>query len=109
MRPEDDDKLKRWPPLGGGLLVDPQVPATTTGDAARSSEALIAEQPDNWRNRSQGMRCATCIHFVPKASPRLAPGPQLGRCRRHAPTLSGWPAVFATDWCGDHKLDENKL
>jgi hypothetical protein len=31
----------------------------------------------------------------------------LGRCRRHAPTLGGYPAVFDTDWCGDHKLDES--
>jgi hypothetical protein len=37
-----------------------------------------------------------------------APG-QLGRCRRHAPTLAGYPVVFPTDWCGDHKLDEHKL
>jgi hypothetical protein len=27
-----------------------------------------------------------------------------GRCRKHAPTLQGWPVVFPTDWCGDHKL-----
>jgi len=33
----------------------------------------------------------------------------LGRCRRHAPTMNGYPAVFNTDWCGDHKLDENKI
>jgi len=33
---------------------------------------------------------------------------QLGRCRRHAPTMSGHPAVYQSDWCGDHKLDENK-
>jgi hypothetical protein len=33
----------------------------------------------------------------------------LGRCRRHAPTMSGYPAVFVSDWCGDHKLDENKV
>jgi hypothetical protein len=26
------------------------------------------------------------------------------RCRRRAPTLDGWPAVFPDDWCGDHKL-----
>ena len=31
-----------------------------------------------------------------------------GRCRRHAPTMQGYPAVFGNDWCGDHKLDENK-
>jgi len=34
---------------------------------------------------------------------------QIGRCRRHAPTMNGYPAVFPTDWCGDHKLDEEKL
>jgi hypothetical protein len=33
----------------------------------------------------------------------------VGRCRRHAPTMSGYPTVFHNDWCGDHKLDENKL
>lgn len=33
----------------------------------------------------------------------------IGRCRRHAPTMSGYPVVFHNDWCGDHKLDENKL
>ncbi len=32
----------------------------------------------------------------------------VGRCRRHAPTMNGYPAVYMTDWCGDHKLDENK-
>lgn len=33
----------------------------------------------------------------------------IGRCRRHAPTMNGFPAVFEGDWCGDHKLDENKI
>ena len=28
------------------------------------------------------------------------------RCRRHAPTVNGYPAVFQNDWCGDHKLDK---
>ena len=32
----------------------------------------------------------------------------IGRCRRHAPTMSGFPVVFDTDWCGDHKLDETR-
>jgi len=35
--------------------------------------------------------------------------PELGRCRRHAPTMGGFPAVFPRDWCGDHKLDETRL
>ena len=58
---------------------------------------------DNWEHRSETMKCKTCMWFVPKA-----PG-VLGRCRRRSPELGGWPAVFETDWCGDHKLDETKL
>jgi len=27
-----------------------------------------------------------------------------GRCRRHAPTMTGYPVVFENDSCGDHKL-----
>ena len=75
---------------------------------------------DNWKDRSAGMKCLSCMWFVEKAKrPKRVPGPKedaeteadsepFGRCRRHAPTLSGWPAMFGTDWCGDHKLDENK-
>lgn len=66
---------------------------------------------DPWKHRSAGMRCRTCIWFVAKEK---APGPQpqdareVGRCRRHAPTMGGYPVVFREDWCGDHRLDENK-
>ena len=44
--------------------------------------------------------------YVPKLGNH---GTDLGRCRRHSPTMGGFPAVFAGDWCGDHKLDETKL
>jgi len=30
----------------------------------------------------------------------------IGRCRRHAPTMNGFPVVYESDWCGDHRLDE---
>lgn len=63
---------------------------------------------DNWKHRSARMCCKTCIWFVEKAPVGDAPA-GLGRCRKHAPTLNGWPAVFEGDWCGDHKLDEEKL
>jgi hypothetical protein len=33
----------------------------------------------------------------------------VGRCRRHAPTMNGYPVVFVNDWCGDHRIDENKF
>lgn len=69
-----------------------------------NENAKQTEQKDPWAHRSAGMKCTTCMWYVPKAPTR-----DLGRCRRHAPTMSGYPVVFATDWCGDHKLDESKL
>lgn len=76
---------------------------------------------DPWAHRGENMRCRTCMWFVPKLKPNplcldsdvpehSVPivGP-VGRCRRHAPTMHDFPAVFETDWCGDHKIDETKL
>lgn len=62
---------------------------------------------DPWVHRSSGMRCKTCIWFVPKKSAVVET--EIGRCRRHAPTMGGYPVVYMTDWCGDHRLDENKV
>ena len=58
------------------------------------------EKDDPWKHRSVLMRCPTCMYHCAKGS--------LGRCRRHAPTMSGYPVVTDGDWCGDHKLDETK-
>ena len=73
---------------------------------------------DHWRHRSQGMRCKTCMWFAQKPDKSghdddIMDKPQhergaIGRCRRHAPTMAGYPVVFENDWCGDHKLDESK-
>ena len=73
-------------------------------------EKSVLESRDPWKHRSSGMACSTCMWVVRKVSepPDNAKKP-LGRCRRHAPTMNGYPVVFMTDWCGDHKLDENKL
>lgn len=77
---------------------------------------------DNWKHRSTGMRCCTCMWFVAKVRPEPRTGKvnltgdpeieraiDIGRCRRHAPTLGGWPAIYESDWCGDHKIDESKI
>jgi len=66
---------------------------------------------DNWKHRAANMRCRTCMMFVKKLplTPLRIEQACPGRCRRHAPTMLGWPVVFETDWCGDHKLDENKI
>ncbi len=66
---------------------------------------------DNWKHRASGMKCATCMYFVLKQ--REGDGPrserEVGRCRRNAPTIKGWPVMFDTDWCGEHKLNENAV
>lgn len=66
---------------------------------------------DPWKHRSTGMACATCMWYVEKVVPPVTKvGYQrIGRCRRHAPSMNGYPVVYPADWCGDHKLDEMKL
>lgn len=62
------------------------------------------EANDNWKHRAKGMKCVTCMHWVSKD------GTALGRCRKHAPVVGeGWPATFAMDWCGDHKLSSEGI
>lgn len=64
---------------------------------------------DNWQNRTGKMLCMTCVFFVekrPYQPDEAAASVLFGRCRRHAPTMNGFPAVYGSDWCGDHKLDE---
>jgi hypothetical protein len=79
-------------------------------------DKLMTREPeDNWKHRSKGMRCATCMYYVPKSvitreieNPR-SHNSGVGRCRRRAPTMNGWPVMHEGDWCGDHKLDEEKI
>lgn len=70
-------------------------------------KAMTHPTSDPWAHRSEGMRCKSCMWFVPT---QAADGiTNLGRCRRHAPTGMGFPPVFVNDWCGDHRLDENRV
>lgn len=91
---------------------------------------------DPWENRNRGMKCKSCVFFVEKKAQRdietqvtdplnggleaeslnrtavrfaRDPRGSIGRCRRCAPTMKGFPVVFEADWCGEHRLDENKL
>jgi len=65
---------------------------------------------DPWKHRTKNMVCATCMWFMLKQKSGDSRGTApIGRCRRHAPTMSGYPVVFEMDWCGDHKLDENAV
>lgn len=58
---------------------------------------------DPWKHRSKGMQCESCMWFIKKEDSKI------GRCRRRSPTMNGYPVVFPNDWCGDYKLDENKV
>lgn len=98
-----------WPnPLGHEPM-----PETANERPGPKQDAQIAKQSaDPWVHRSAGMRCKTCIWFVSKepTGPLSHNGQRvIGRCRRHAPTMGGYPVVYMTDWCGDHRLDENKV
>ena len=52
---------------------------------------------DNWKNRTVEMRCQSCMYFINF------------RCRRNAPTMAGFPAVYPDDWCGEHKLGKDTM
>lgn len=70
----------------------------------------MSTNEDAWQHRSDGMRCSTCMWYVDKRpKDGLSTTKPVGRCRRHAPAMNGYPVVFPGDWCGDHRLDENKI
>ena len=59
---------------------------------------VVTPQTDNWANRAIGMVCDTCAYYTNT------------RCRRNAPVVQhGWPAVFRTDWCGQHKMTKDRI
>jgi hypothetical protein len=65
---------------------------------------------DPWQHRSSGMKCRTCMWFAAKTTRQVQVDRKVvGRCRKSAPTMDGYPVVFLDDWCGSHKLDENKI
>ena len=107
-----------------------ETPLQDAYNRIQKAQERLKMKEDNWAGRSQGMRCATCIWWVEKApqpimrhkiypleNMRVEEVPMnqadrragIGRCRRHAPTMSGFPVVYESDWCGDHKIDEGKV
>lgn len=136
----EDAEKRREEAVRQGWPDDPDAPAP----AEKPPLGELRQAVDPWAGRSRGMRCSTCMFYVPKVGGvcevledgtplpfhpmtieeaeaaaenqrRAYPAktvtvrPKLGRCRRHAPTMSGYPVVFPSDWCGEHKLDETKL
>jgi hypothetical protein len=93
--------------LGGSSYPGPDTPLVTLTPHPNTADT---PKEDNWVHRADNMRCRTCMFFVRKeAAPGTVYPSPVGRCRHRSPTMKGWPVMFSTDWCGDHKLDENKL
>lgn len=72
---------------------------------------------DRW-DRKTDFGCASCMFWVPKQEHKVVGHPtplpsigtiQLGRCRRNAPTMKGYPVVYADGWCGEHKIGSNPV
>ena len=79
---------------------------------ARKQRLVNEIARDPWVDRAGGMRCATCRFYVQKVPSKVlstAIVKEIGPCRRYAPTMQGFPVVFPADWCGEHKLDENRV
>lgn len=97
-------------------ILDYTVDVTTQAyRAGMVAKALQLTQAQRMNQRSappehkaSNMLCKTCRWFVPMTS-ETNPDPEVGRCRRHAPTKEGFPVVFNWDWCGDHELEENDM
>jgi hypothetical protein len=77
----------------------------------QSKESNMTEDKpaDPWAYRPDGLKCKTCIWYVEKQRANADSLKVIGRCRRHAPTMNGFVPVYPADWCGDHRIDENKL
>lgn len=89
-------------------LNDPRIKSFRETKKIGQAEIEKEVQFDNWKHRSEEMKCSTCMWYVQKEWDKDR-STEIGRCRRHAPTMSGFPVVFSSDWCGDHKLDEAKV
>jgi hypothetical protein len=68
-------------------------------------------EKDNWKGRLIGRKCKSCIHYVEKVpTDDTRNHTIIGRCRRHAPVCQeGYPVVYPSDWCGDYRMDEEKV
>ena len=103
--PHTPDQEAKVDPRTLGKLVKAQE-AAARDQVDEQVDRLRRTAPDPWKHRGNAMHCSTCMWYVAKNAPNG--NLELGRCRRHAPTMNGYPVVFPVDWCGDHKLDEMK-
>lgn len=88
------------PEFTGGVTVDKE-----SFESALETPGPIMGVPSRvpWQHRSEHMHCRSCMAYAPKTE-------NVGRCRKNAPTMQGYPVVFPDDdWCMQHKLDETYI
>ncbi len=91
----ESDRNVREPGVGSDELMKDE--AFIRGDALMGSP----KSADKWDPAAGGFCCLSCMYYSPKT-------PQIGRCRRHSPSMQGYPPTYpADDWCGDHKVGTN--
>lgn len=57
---------------------------------------------DNWVAHTSTHTCKFCMWFKAKTN-------KVGRCIINAPTIKGFPVVYETDTCGEHRLNDKAL
>ena len=66
---------------------------------------------DKW-DRKTNFNCESCMFYVPKRDAAIGGvvfDTSEGCCRRNAPTMKGYPVVYSSDWCGEHKIGSNPV
>jgi hypothetical protein len=74
---------------------------TTKGPVAEPGDLQITEGVVSQPAKLVTDNCETCMYYVQRQSLTQP----VGRCRRNAPTMEGFPIVCPADWCGEHTLD----
>jgi hypothetical protein len=63
-----------------------------------------------WQKDKQCRSCDAYVEKPPIGADVADSYTEIGRCRRNAPVAGkGFPEVFPTDGCCEHKTDENKI
>ena len=82
-------------------LVDVLKPQDNPTSYGCEEQTTLARPKDNSTpglGDSAGSQCRSCMYYLN------------ARCRRHAPKgQEGWPAVYGTDYCGDHKIAKKNM
>lgn len=89
---DDKKKVESTPKTATESVVE-----TAVRMAKQDIRLVSPKDYDNWGSPDT-FKCETCKSYINF------------RCRRHAPRgQEGWPAVYPTDFCGQHKMAKKTM